>query len=254
LWFDIDEVLVIQTMMMDNSDRVQKRETHPVLLATGVLPIVVTALLCWRTVWEETVLSLERGPQMIGFALAHGPFALLLLAPMALMVWVVVAIIVLAISLWRRRSLSKILWASLAAGLLGLGVLMLPETFWQCIFIQSFVKSPYAASFMSEAAAQGQTRTVKAYLAHGVPINARDSDGSTAANAAAVGGSVEVLELLRSRGADLNATTSFGESPLSEAIEMKRASAVAYLRAHGAKEIKPIQAPIQADVTVHTDK
>jgi ankyrin repeat protein len=103
---------------------------------------------------------------------------------------------------------------------------------------------------MNEDAAEGYSRTVGAYLDHGIPVNAHGRYG-TAANAAGVGGSVEVLELLRSRGADLNATDSSGKSPLSDAIDMKRTEAIAYLRAHGAREIEPLPPPpINADVTV----
>jgi hypothetical protein len=237
--------------MMDSSETIRPKESHPVLLLIGIPLIFFAALLAWRTIWEETSLSLEQGPQMIGFSMAHGPFAIFLFVPIILMFWLVVALIVMGVSLWRRQSLSKLFWASISAGSLAIATLSLPQAFWQYILIQSFAKSPHAVDFMAEDAAEGYPRTVAAYLAHGVPINARDSDGATAAHAAAVGGSVAVLELLRSKGADLNAINSRGNSPLTDAIEMKRDSAIAYLRAHGALEIKPVPPPPgRADVTV----
>jgi hypothetical protein len=68
--------------------------------------------------------------------------------------------------------------------------------------IERFAKSPHAVEFMTEDAAEGYARTVGVYLDHGISVNARGEYG-TAANAAAVGGSVEVLKLLQSRGADI---------------------------------------------------
>src|SRR5438876_5175713 len=50
------------------------------LLALGVIPLIGTALLAGRLIWEQTVWTWERGPQMVGFSLAHGSSAVLLLA------------------------------------------------------------------------------------------------------------------------------------------------------------------------------
>jgi hypothetical protein len=242
---------VIQTMMSSVVPEPRK-QFHPALLLIGAPLILITALLAWENVWEETLLSLERGPQMIGFSMSHGPFAIFLLVPIVLVFWLIVAVIMMGVSLWRRQSLSKLFWVSISVGLLAIAMLLIPQAFWQYILIQSFAKSPHAVDFMTEDAAEGHSRTVSAYLTHGVPVDARGRYG-TAANAAAVGGSVEVLEVLQSKGADLNATDSDGNSPLSDAIEMKRASAIAFLRAHGAREIKSAsqpQPPIDADITV----
>src|SRR5580704_14200389 len=51
------------------------------LLVLGVIPLIGTALLAGRLIWEQTVWTWERGPQMVGFSLAHGSSAVLLFAP-----------------------------------------------------------------------------------------------------------------------------------------------------------------------------
>lgn len=235
---------------MDSVDPIPPKQSHTVLLFIGAPFILITSLLAWRFVWEETSLSLERGPQMIGFSMAHGPFVIFLLAPVAVLVWLIPAIIVTIASLWRRIPLSSLFWTTLSVAITTPVLLALPPVFWQYVMIERFAKSPHAVEFMTEDAAEGYARTVGAYIDHGVSVDVRGEYG-TAASAAAVGGSVEVLKLLRSRHADLNAVDSSGKSPLSNAIEMKRSAATLYLKSQGALEIRPPPPPpIHADVTV----
>jgi hypothetical protein len=51
-------------------------------------------------------------------------------------------------SLWRKRSLSKWYWATLASAILVGGILSLPEAFWQWMFIGSFAKSAHSADLI----------------------------------------------------------------------------------------------------------
>jgi hypothetical protein len=62
------------------------------LLALGAVPLIGTALLAGRLLWEQTVWTWERGPQMVGFSLAHGSGAVLLMAPFLLAFWVAVGV------------------------------------------------------------------------------------------------------------------------------------------------------------------
>jgi hypothetical protein len=188
--------------MMDRVDPGPTKQSHPALLWIGAPLILITGLLAWENIWEETSLSLERGPQMIGFSMVHGPFAIFLLAPLFLMVWSIPAMFAIAASLWRRKPLSRAFWATLSLAIASIVLTALPPAFWQCVLIERFAKSPHAVEFMTEDAAEGYARTVGVYLDHGISVNARGEYG-TAANAAAVGGSVEVLKLLQSRGADI---------------------------------------------------
>ena len=232
------------------------KDTHRVLLVFGVIAIFSAALFAARITWEETLLTIARGPQMVGFAIAH-IFPVAFLAPLALTFWFAIAVIVMIASLIRRRRLSSLFWSTSAAAALVLGLLFVPPEFWQWAFIGSFAKSAHATDIMTTDAAEGYTRTVRGYLNHGVPVDARNYDGSTAACAAAVGGSVDVLQLLASKGADLNATCGSDVSPLADAIDMKHGSAVAYLTSHGAKEIRPpkkVLPPADATVTVDGGK
>jgi hypothetical protein len=45
------------------------------LRISGVLVFMGSAILAARLIWEQTVWTWERGPQMVGFSLAHGPGA-----------------------------------------------------------------------------------------------------------------------------------------------------------------------------------
>jgi hypothetical protein len=188
--------------------------------------------------WEETSLTIREGPQMLGFSLAHGPGAILFLAPVTLVLWLLIAVVVLAVCLWRRRSLSKRYWSTLAVAILVLGTLSIPPEFWQWLMIGTFSASPHASDLMISDAAEGDVRTVRGYLEHGIPLTAKNYEGSTAAFAAAAGGSLPMIEMLAAKGADLNATNLYGDSPLEAASQNKHASVVAFLKAHGALQIR----------------
>lgn len=73
-----------------------------VFLLTGAIPILAMTALTARIVWERTVLTAERGPQNVGFALFHGSMGALVLAPFALALWLVLAIGVMLVQLSRR--------------------------------------------------------------------------------------------------------------------------------------------------------
>lgn len=224
--------------MSDVDSPPRKKSSHRVLIAFGVCIILFAALFAARITWEETLLTLHEGPQMVGFSLAHGYGAILFIAPFALALWLVVALVIMTVSLLRKRPLSKSYWSAFAVAVVVIGVLSIPGEFWQWMFIGSFAKSAHAADLMTYDAAEGSTRTVRAYLAHGVPLESRNYEGSTAAFTAAAGGSVPVLQLLASKGADLSATSLYGDSPLEAAIGNKHDAAAAFLRAHGAKQIQ----------------
>lgn len=99
------------------------------------------------------------------------------------------------------------------------------------------VAGPYAADFLTQAAANGDLETVKVLMSHGVQVGASTREGTTAVHAASVGGKIIVIEYLLSRGADINVIDRYGDSPLEKAISMKHADTVKYLIEHGAKRI-----------------
>jgi uncharacterized protein len=116
-------------------------------------------------------------------------------------------------------------------------------------------KSPHAGDLMVYEAAEGNVRTVRGYLEHGVPLKATNYEGSTAAFTAAVGGSLPVIKMLVSRGADLNAVNSYGDSPLEAAVETGHTDVAAFLKAHGASQIRgtPQQRQAASAVIVRRD-
>ncbi len=175
---------------------------------------------------------------MIGFSLAHGVGGILFFAPLALSIWLVVALLIMAGCLWRKISLSKRYWTTLASAILVFGFLSIPPAFWQWAFIGSFAQSPHAADLMVNEAMRGDVRTVRGYLEHGVPLTATNYEGATAAYGAAAGGSLPMLEMLASREANLDATNLYGDSPLEAAIHNSHASVASFLKAHGASQIQ----------------
>ena len=144
-----------------NVEAQRPRQSTQTLVGIGLLVVALAAVLAGRFIWEETVLTLNFGPQMIGFSLAHGAGAILLLTPLLLALWFVVALIVLAISLWRKKSLSEWYWATFASAVLVGAALSIPEEFWQWVLIDRFAKSAHSADLMCYAAAEGNLRTVR---------------------------------------------------------------------------------------------
>jgi hypothetical protein len=203
----------------------------------GLLCVAPTALLSARLVWEQTALSVQDGPQMVGFSLAHSVFAVFLFfAPLAGALWAVTAIvIVIRTRSWRQP---------VRLGLLGtysvLVLLMLvPYGYWQRLLVTTHAHGPYAGEYVSYAAATGDLATVKAFLAEGVPVDVRNEhDGATPLHGAAVEGQTAVIKYLLSKGANVNALNAYGDSPVQNAISMNHPEAVALLEAHGGKDIR----------------
>jgi len=201
----------------------------------GVVVATLSVLLAARLAWEQTVWSWERGPQMVGFSLMHsGLGILLLLAVWAGLVWVVVTLLVGV----KYRSIGGQLtvWPLIVYGLAWV-VMTIPYGLWQRIFIDRFM--PRAGEFFTYDAAIGELKAVEAFLQRGVDVNVQDRNG-TALHGAAVEGHLEVMALLISHGADVNAINAYGDSPLANAMEARRNApeAQAVLTKHGARLIR----------------
>ena len=224
-------------------------------MGLGVAATLFTGMLAGRMVWEETSLTLQEGPQMLGFSLAHGAGAILFLAPILLSLWILVALIVLVVCLLRKRKIPGSYWLTLGGALAVIGILSIPPVFFQWSLIGSFAKSPHAGDLMVYDAREGDLRTVRGFLEHGVPLTATDYEGSTAVFAAAAGGSLPVIEMLAAKGADLNATNLYGDSPLEAASERGNASVVSFLKAHGTVQIHgtPEQRDAASELIVRRD-
>lgn len=195
------------------------------------------ALVC-RLVWEQTLLTWQQGPQMVGFSLAHaelGLFMVLLASVLVFDISYATALIWSMVAVQRGLRVLKRRWAMLVLLPAFVALLFVPYSLWQYAFAGRLATGPHARSFFVYAASTGDLRTVEKFLGSGVPVNTRNEDGSTALYGAAVEGQMPVIRYLVEHGADLNIKNKFGSTALGAAREMNRAEAIRYLESHGAK-------------------
>jgi hypothetical protein len=229
--------------MDDPIDSVQRRALAARLpiwvCAAGVMVFLGAAMLFARLIWEETVWTWERGPQMVGFSLAHGGGAILLLFPLLLFVW---TLAVLALSVWnviRRRRVSRTRWFGIGLSALLLLLGTLPEGFWQRAFISRMAGSQHSGDLLFYAACRGDLGTVQGLVSRGVPVNATDrAYWKTALHCAASGGDTRIVRYLASKGANVNAVDREGDSPLELSISNHKDAATKLLIEFGAKRIQ----------------
>jgi hypothetical protein len=215
----------------------------------GFLSMFAGAALCGRLVWEQTALTWRRGPQMVGFSLAHGYAAPLLLAAPALLLWTGILVVLVVVAVVTRRRVARAVWFDLLVSCGVIGIAFVPYGTWQSVFAGRLARGPYVGEFMTYAAATGDLRTVKALLAQGASVDVTDREGKTGLHGAAVGNKVLVLEYLLSRGASIDAINRFGDSPLAGAVEAKSGDAAAYLARRGGHDIRGTEA--QREKAVH---
>jgi hypothetical protein len=216
------------------------------LRISGTVILVGSAMLSARLIWEQTVWTWERGPQMVGYSLAHGPSAVLLLFPFLLVIWTAAVIVLTVRSRIRKSQIAPTRWAALglAVSLLALGEL--PDSFWQRVFITRMAASPRAGDLLVYAAYRGDLGTVRAFVSHGVPVDATDhADWRTALHGAAVKGDTQTLRYLASEGANINAVDRSGDSPLELAASRGNDEAAKFLIECGAKRIRGDEAQRQ---------
>jgi ankyrin repeat protein len=216
------------------------------LLLLGAVPLIGTALLAARLIWEQTVWTWERGPQMVGFSLAHGSGALLLLAPFLLALWGAVALVLIVVNLIKKRRTDTPTYVAFGSALLLFGLLSLPSGVWQRLFIRQMAASPRAGDLLVYAAYDKDFRTVKAMVSHGISISATDhSEWRTALHAAAIAGDLRTIEFLVSNGADVNALDRAGDSPTELGASRGHQECVDFLQEHGGKRIRGDEAQHQ---------
>ena len=93
-----------------------------------------------------------------------------------------------------------------------------------------------------DAAKLGQIASVKQHLAAGTDVNAKDEDGETPLQLAALNDHKEIVELLIAEGADVNALNGMGVTPLDWAINLKQTETIDLLRKHGGKTAEELKA------------
>jgi hypothetical protein len=196
---------------------------------TGAAFTVFCAVFTGRMLFEETVLTWNQGPQMLGFSLAHGSGAILFLAPILLSLWIVLFGAALVRWWWKKvRPSTSTLCVGLAAVIV-IGVLSIPSNFWIWLDPSPYARRGHGPELATYAAAQGQTQTVLALLNAGVEVNGRDHDEQTLAHVAAKTGNLRLLHVLRDRHADLNLLDGYKNSPVFYAQQGHHDAAVIYL-------------------------
>ena len=92
------------------------------------------------------------------------------------------------------------------------------------------------------AALKGHKEVAELLIAEGADVNAKTNSGWTPLVVAAVRGHKEVVELLIAKGADVNAKRNDGETPLDLAIGRKHPKIANLLRKHGGKTGEELEA------------
>ena len=109
-----------------------ERESKPFpmwLRLIWIIPAPLAIALSVRILWEKTLLTAERGEQLIGFSLVHihpGFFFMGLLCSLILLAWLVPAIIYSAIA---RLRIGIIDYAMMLGSILVLAAMLLPDNF-----------------------------------------------------------------------------------------------------------------------------
>jgi hypothetical protein len=246
--------------MHSSNEGVQPRPVARLPLWLSILGGIVfigSAILAGRLTWEQTVWTWERGPQMVGFSLAHGPAAILLLVPFLLVLWTAAVAVPTVRSLIKKNPISMQRWVGLGLVISLFALMGLPEGFWQRAFISQMAASPRAGDLLVYAAYREDLGTVRGLVSHGVPIDATDhADWRTALHAAASKGNLPTLRYLISKGANINALDRSGDSPLQLAVSRGNNEAAGFLTEYGAKRIlgddaqhqKAIHDKVQEDI------
>ena len=101
-------------------------------------------------------------------------------------------------------------------------------------------------SIHKAAGFKGNIEAVKQHLAAGADVNAKTGDGTTPLHNAAVYGRNEIAELLIANGAAVNAKIEAGkfkdQTSLDRAIKLKRTETAELLRKHGGKTGEELKA------------
>ena len=94
---------------------------------------------------------------------------------------------------------------------------------------------------MRLAAGEGHKEIVELLISEGADMNAKDIDGETPLHRAAERKQTGIAELLIDKGSDVNAVGKYG-TPLDFAIRVKQTEIADLLRKHGGKTAEELKA------------
>lgn len=75
---------------------------------------------------------------MVGWALIHGDYFFLIIAPFVLIVWLIAAVILSIYALWKGKHVTFARWGAIGLSILLLVSLDLSPNFWQKVFAERF--------------------------------------------------------------------------------------------------------------------
>jgi hypothetical protein len=172
-------------------------------IIAGYVFLAGSALLVGRIIYEETILTRIRGPQMVGFAMAHGALPFIVGAGLVGLlggsIWLIASLVLLV---RRQFRIPLADWVPLVLLCVLAAMLFIPYETWEELTVRIAGPGSYGNEFLVQAAAHGRRRMVVYFLRRGYDINYEDSGGTTPLSAAAVGGNKEMVMFLISSGAD----------------------------------------------------
>jgi hypothetical protein len=167
------------------------------------------------------------------------------IAPFLLVLWMAVALVLIVVSLVKKKK-DRPTWAAFGLAVLLIGLLFVTGGTWQRLFIRQMAASPRSGDLLVYAAYGKDYRTVEAMLSHGVSIRATDhSEWRTALHAAAISGDLRIIQFLVASGADVNALDRAGDSPIEFAASRGHMECASFLQEHGGKRIRGDEAQHQ---------
>jgi hypothetical protein len=219
--------------------------------------IVGTLILAIRLVWEQTLLTWERGEQMVGFSMAHTWGVLLLIVVLCLLcahAWILAFIIEAIYRAMRKRPIARSSWVAAVLLSVAVGLIYVPYSAWKYLIVTLKGPGPQAESLLKYAIVGGNRRLAELLIVKGTSLDGCDAgdieteammvrggasdytfDGCAPLSVAARVGSPQGLQLLLSKGANPNVRSGHWQrTPLMDAAQANRPEAVKALLRAGA--------------------
>jgi hypothetical protein len=208
------------------------------IVVSGTVVLVGSGAIVLRLLYEQTILTWEQGPQMVGFSLAHvlpGALILGILFLLLLHIWLLIAIPTVLRRMFRRKPVALRAKIVVCCVLLVLAALYVPYGWWRYLMLKTSGPGQHGASHLVYAAAMGELYNVRTLVSHGVPVDATGGDGTTALMGASVEGRLDVVKYLVGAGAKINYQGGIlSQTALMDAAEMRHSDVVEYLLQVGA--------------------
>ena len=218
------------------NDSPPKERFYGFIIASGWIISVSATYVALRLTYEHTVLTLRNGPQMVGFALLHGPGLVPVFLSLLSIIWMPVAIVLIIVRVIRKsRVRMLIIQAAIISMMFGLQ--SVPEEYWRLTLLNmNLVDNNLKCQFFTEAGMFGQKQLIFRLFP-----DCQDK-GAVALYNASLGGHLEIVRYLAEQGTDYDYQDppdkiyagSHNDTPLMVAAGAGHAEIVEYLLEIGA--------------------